>query len=182
MKKIGVIVGSIRKNSFSLSVANEFINQASNNFEYKIVEIGNLPLYNQDFDEPELNPAVYDSFRKEIQSYDGFVFVTPEHNRSYPASLKNALDIASRPWGQNVWDNKPAILISNSPGRLSAFGANHHLRQVLSFLNIHVLDQPELYIGEVMNVIGTDGKINDESVKGLLKSGAEAFEAWVNKF
>jgi chromate reductase, NAD(P)H dehydrogenase (quinone) len=110
-----------------------------------IIEIGHLLIYNQDGGE---NPAAaWTQFRQRISAADAFPFVTPEHNRSVPAALKNALDIGSRPYGHSAWNGKPGAVVSASPGHIGGFGANHHLRQPLVFLNVPAMAQPEVYLG-----------------------------------
>ena len=180
MKTIGIVVGSLRKGAFSQSVANYVATQAPEGFEFKFIEIGQLPLYNQDFDAE--SPGVYSAFREEIKSLDAVLFVTPEHNRSFPAALKNALDVGSRPYGSNVWNDKPAAVISVSPGAISGFGAYHHLKQVLGFLNVYVLPQPEAYLGSIMESLDEAGNVNNDSLKGFLKDFVGAFVKWIEKF
>lgn len=179
MAKVGIVLGSTRKNSFSQQLAQNIVNLFPSGYEAEFVEIANLPLYNQDFDENP--PAVYTSFREKVKALDAVVFVTPEHNRSIPAALKNALDVASRPYGSNVWSGKPALVVSQSPGNIAGFGANHHLRQVLSFLNMPVVQQPEVYIASVHELLGQDGKITNPDTIGFLQSAVDAFVSLVNK-
>lgn len=176
-KKIGIIVGSLRKDSFSKKLAHNLLELFPAGYEAELVDISNLPLYNQDFDFAD-TPASYLPFRETIKSLDGLVFVTPEHNRSIPAALKNALDVASRPWGQNVWAGKPAAIVSNSIGALAGFGANHHLRQPLTFLNVQTVQQPEAYIGNVESLLDDEGKINNAGTVAVLQSVVDAL---VNK-
>src|SRR5690625_8000251 len=180
MSKVGIVVGSIRKNSFSEQLAKNLAELFPEGYETEFVEIANLPLYNQDFDEN--SPEVYNSFRETVKSLDAVVFVTPEHNRSVPAALKNALDVGSRPYGSNVWNGKPALIISQSPSDLSGFGANHHLRQVLAFLNMPVVQQPEVYIANVHQLLDENGKINNEDTVGFLQSVVDAYVALVEKY
>ncbi|WP_283608830.1 NADPH-dependent FMN reductase [Faecalispora anaeroviscerum] len=181
-KTIGVFVGSLRKDSFSKKIAQNVIDLFPEGFTAQIIDIGNLELYNQDFDDNSTPPASWEKFRHEVGKLDAFLFVTPEYNRSVPAALKNALDVGSRPYGKSVWDAKPGAVISVSPGNISAFGANHHLRQSLVFLNIYTMQQPEAYIGNVTNVLGADGKITSENTKSFLKSYVDAFVTWINHF
>lgn len=180
MKTVGIVVGSFRNGSFSKSVADYFASKPVDGFEYKFIEIKDLPLYSQDYDEN--SPESYVAFREAVKSVDAVLFVTPEHNRSFPAALKNALDVASRPYGANVWDGKPAAVISVSPGAISGFGAYHHLKQVLGFLNLFVLPQPEAYIGSVMNSLDENGTVSDDSLKGFLDAFRDAFVEWTKKF
>lgn len=181
-KKIGVIVGSLRKGSFSRSVANCAISQAPADFDMQIIEIGDLPIYNQDFDDMEKPIESYEKFRNTIKSLDAVLFVTAEHNRSVPAVLKNALDVASRPYGQSAWDGKPGAVMSQSYGTIGGFGANHHLRQVLSFLNIKTMAQPECYLGEVMKSMDSNGVITSERTTEFIGQFMTAYANWVNLF
>lgn len=181
MKRIAVIVGSIRANAFSLQTAKALIAAASTDrsFEFELVDIAQLPLYNQDYD--AASPESYTAFRAKVASFDALLFVTPEHNRSFPAALKNALDVGSRPYGKSVWSGKPAAVASISIGNISGFGANHHLRQVLSFLNVPVMAQPEFYLGSVMSVFDESGAVKDPAVASFFTSFMAAFGDWVGK-
>lgn len=180
MPKVGVVLGSIRQNSFSEQLARNVVELFPAGYEVEFIEIANLPLYNQDSDENI--PEVYTNFRNKIKSLDAVVFVTPEHNRSIPAALKNALDVGSRPYGSNVWDGKPALIVSHSPSNLSGFGANHHLRQVLAFLNMPVVQQPEVYIANVHELLDEGGKINNQGTVDFLKSVVEAFDGLIRRY
>jgi chromate reductase len=146
---IGIIAGSLRKESYSKKIASALITLAPDDLEFRIISLADLPIYNQDFDEYHEVPEAIIVFRKEMEQVAGVIFVTPEYNRSVPAVLKNALDVGSRPYGKRVWNAKPAAVFSNSPGNLSAFGANHHLRQSLVFLNVPTMQQPEVYLPKV---------------------------------
>lgn len=159
MKKIGFFVGSLRKDSYSKKVAESFIKLLPEGYEGVFVELGELPLYNQDYDDFGPVPESYQTFREEVRQLDGVVFVTPEYNRSVPAVLKNALDVGSRPFGKSVWNNLPGLVVTASPGAIGGFGANHHLRQSLVFLNVPTLQQPEAYVGHIADSIGEDGAI-----------------------
>ncbi|EUJ33722.1 flavin reductase [Listeria floridensis FSL S10-1187] len=165
MKKIGFFVGSLRKDSFSKKVAEAFASLLPDGYEAVFVKIDSLPFYNQDFDDVGPAPEVYNTFREEVKGLDGVVFVTPEYNRSVPAVIKNALDVGSRPFGKSVWDGKPGLVVSVSPGGIGGFGANHHLRQSLVFLNIPTLQQPEAYIGNVTKLIDENGTIIPDTMK-----------------
>jgi len=177
-RKIAVLVGSLRKESFNRKIAHALIELAPKSLEFEIVEIGQLQLYNQDLDESP--PAEWAAFRRKIKAFDGVLFVTPEYNRSVPAALKNAIDVGSRPYGQSVWSGKPGAVISVSPGAAGGFGANHHLRQSLVFLDVPAMQQPEVYIGGAAKLFGEDGKLNNEGTKELLKKFTEKFAAWVD--
>lgn len=180
-KKIGIFVGSLRKASYSKKIAELIVQQFSDDFSYEIISIGDLPLYNQDFDDGDYVPESYKAFREKVASLDGFLFITPEYNRSVPAVLKNALDVGSRPAGKGVWSGKPGAVISNSPGTYGAFGANHHLRQSLMFLNIFILQQPEAYYAHIGDSIDENGNIVNDKFKEVLVKFIKAFENWALK-
>ncbi|MGX7351685.1 NADPH-dependent FMN reductase [Enterococcus canis] len=174
MKKVGFFIGSLRKDSYSKKVAEAMMGMFPEGYETEVIEIGNLPLYNQDYDDLNDVPAEYDTFRQKVAELDDLVFVTPEYNRSVPAVLKNALDVGSRPFGHSVWDKKPGLVVTVSPGGIGGFGANHHLRQSLVFLNVPTLQQPEAYIGNIVKLIQEDGSI----AQGTL----DYFQTIVNSF
>ena len=174
---IGIIVGSLRKGSYSRAVADYFVANSNANAAFKVLDISPLSMYNQDLDGTP--PAAWVKFREEVKALDGVLFVTPEHNRSFPAVLKNALDVASRPYGASVWNGKPGGVISVSPGALGGFGANHHLRQVLTFLNILTLQQPEAYIGNITESLNDKGAVEADSLKGFLAQYQDALVKWV---
>jgi len=178
-KKIALIVGSLRKESFNRKIANALIKLAPPSLVLEIVEIKDLAVYNEDFDSNP--PAPWVDFRNKIKSFDGVIFVTPEYNRSYPASVKNALDVGSRPYGQSVWSGKPGAVISVSQGAIGGFGANHHLRQPLVFLNIPVMQQPEAYIGNVAGLFDDKGNLINDSTEKFLKSFLASYDKWVLK-
>ena len=181
MKNIGILVGSLRKDSFNKKMAENLVKLFRHTFHYEFIELGSLPLYNEDIDQGN-PPESYNSFRNKIASMDALLFFTPEYNRSIPAVLKNALDVASRPYGKNKWDGKPAAIVSVSPGAIGAFGANHHLRQCLTFLNMPTLQQPEMYIGNVTKILDEKGNIIAEETKELFKKFIQSFESWIEKF
>lgn len=178
--KIAVLVGSIRKGSFNRMVAKALIARAPADLECEIVEIGDLPFYNSDLDGNP--PAAWTAFRAKIKAADGYIFVTPEYNRSVPAPLKNALDVGSRPYGQSAWaGGKPAAVVSGSMGGIGGFGANHHLRQSLVFLNLLMLQQPEAYVGGIHEMFDDAGKVKAEGTSKFFTDFMAAFDAWVNK-
>ena len=179
-KQIGLFVGSLRKASFSKGIARFIEEQSSTDFEFKIIEIGNLPLYNQDYDGSPSQPEAYEECRKQVKPLDGFLFITPEYNRSVPAVLKNAIDVGSRPYGQSVWSAKPGAIISNSPGVYGGFGANHHLRQSLMFLNVLTMQQPECYLTKIGDSFDEQGNVTADRLKESLRNFITAFETWVN--
>lgn len=175
---VAVLVGSLRKESFNRKIANILIKSAPASLKGEIVEIGALPLYNQDLDEGQ-PPEAWTAFRQRMKTADAVLFVTAEYNRSVPAVLKNALDVGSRPYGQSIWDGKPAAVVSASPGAIGGFGANHHLRQSLVFLNVPTMQQPEVYLSAVNKLLDASGNPADESTSKFLTSVVTAFAAWV---
>ncbi|MBO0432075.1 MULTISPECIES: NAD(P)H-dependent oxidoreductase [unclassified Enterococcus] len=164
-KKIGFFIGSLRKDSYNKKVAEAFASLLPDGYESVFVKIDDLPFYNEDLETPENAPEAWTRFRNEVKDLDGVIFVSPEYNRSIPAALKNALDVGSRPYGQSVWDSKPGLVVTASPGGIGGFGANHIIRQSLVFLNVPTLQQPEAYIGNIVNLVGEDGKIIDGTMK-----------------
>jgi chromate reductase, NAD(P)H dehydrogenase (quinone) len=176
--KIGVIVGSLRRDSFNRRMARVLGSIAPTGMELETVEIGNLSLYNQDLDGSP--PKEWTALRNRIKAMDGILFVTPEYNRSIPGVLKNAIDIASRPYGQSVWEGKPAAVISVSPGAIGGFGANHHLRQCLVFLNVPCMQQPEAYIGDAGGLFNEQGEIPNEATRRFLGTFVQSFADWVH--
>ena len=179
VKHVAVVVGSLRKDSFNRKVANVLIGLAPSSLKLEIVEIRELPLYNQDENAPGRIPAAWSAFRQRIKTMDAVIFVTPEYNRSVPGVLKNAIDVGSAPFGQSVWDRKPAGIVSVSPGTIGGFGANHHLRQSLVALNMPAMQQPEAYIGNAAQLFDANGTFANEGARDLLRKFLEAFAAWV---
>jgi chromate reductase, NAD(P)H dehydrogenase (quinone) len=174
---VAVIVGSLRKDSINRKVANALIELAPPSLKLGFVEIAGLPLYNQDDDVSP--PAPWVQFRTQVKAADAVLFVTPEYNRSVPAPLKNAIDVGSRPYGQSAWSGKPAAIVSAAPGAIGAFGANHHLRQSLVFLNVPAMQQPEAYIGGADKLFGPDGKLTNATTREFLQKFIQAFADWV---
>jgi len=177
MKKIAVFTGSLRKESFCRKTAKELIALAPGSLTLQIIEIGGLQMYNQDLEESP--PAEWSGFRNSLKDFDGLLFITPEYNRSVPAVLKNAIDVGSRPYGKSVWTGKPGAVVSVSPGALGGFGANHHLRQSLVFLNVPAMAQPEAYIGDASKLFDVNGKLVNEATSEFFKKFMEAFADWV---
>ena len=177
-KNIAVLVGSLRKESFSRKVAHNLIELAPASLKFSIIEIGDLPLYNQDL-ETETPPPAWQRFRDQVRPADGLLFVTPEYNRGVPGGLKNAVDVGSRPYGKSVWQGKPAAIVSCSPGNIGGFGANHQLRQPMVFLNVPLLQQ-EAYLGGNDKLIQADGKLVPATAEFLGKY-MSSFAAWVEK-
>jgi chromate reductase len=177
---VGVLVGSLRKGAYSRRLAHALARIAPARLRLAIIEIGAMPLYNQD-DEPA-PPQPWQAFRSAIKAADALLFVTPEYNRSIPSALKNAIDVGSRPKGSSVWNAKPAAVISLSPGVLGAFGANHHLRQCLMCLNVAVMPAPEAYIGGADKLFTDDGDIAVGSTRDFLAQFMQAFDTWIDRF
>jgi chromate reductase len=176
---VAVLVGSLRKDSFNRKMAKALQQLAPPSLHLEIVEIGNLPLYNQDDDaNPPANSAAY---KARIQRADAVIFVTPEYNRSGPGVLKNAIDIASRPYGKSAWSGKPAAVVTVSPGAIGGFGANHHLRQSLVFLDMPTLQQPEAYIGGAAELFDAQGNLTKESTREFMKKFLAAFAQWIER-
>lgn len=180
-KKIAVLVGSLRKESFNRKMAHVLISLAPKDLEMEIIEIGQLPHYNQDDDDEGHPPVQWTEFRDRIRSCDGVLFVTPEYNRSMPGVLKNAIDVGSRPYGKSAWAGKPGAVISVSPGAIGGFGANHHLRQTFVFLDILCMQQPEAYIGNAAKLFGPKGEIQNESTRALLQNFMDTYARWVEQ-
>ncbi len=178
---VGILVGSLRKASFNKKIAQFILEQEDSKFGYRLIDISELPLYNQDFDDEGNPPASYTRFRQELASLDAVLFITAEYNRSVPAVLKNAIDVGSRPYGKNKWDGKPAAILSSSTGVYGGFGANHHLRQSLVFVNLLTMQQPEAYLGDITTCIGTDGTVESQKTKDFLRSFKNAFEQWAER-
>ena len=176
--KIAVIVGSLRKESYNLKTAKAIMEIAPESLSLELLHIEGIPLFNEDLESNP--PKEWVALKDKIKSVDGLLFLTPEYNRSVPAVLKNVIDVASRPYGKNSWDGKPAAVISVSIGNISGFGANHHLRQSLTFVNVPTMAQPEAYIGGAAALFDENGKLKKDSTKDFLKSFMNAFEKWVH--
>src|SRR5664280_782819 len=176
-RNVAVLVGSLRKDSFNRKLAMALKTIAPAPLALEIVEIGQLPLYNQDDDANP--PPASATFKKRIAESDAVLFVTPEYNRSVPGVLKNAIDIASRPYGKSAWEGKPGAVVSNSPGAIGAFGANHHLRQSLVFLTVPTLAQPEAYVGHAAALFDANGVLINEGTRDFLQKFMDSYVSWV---
>jgi len=177
--KIAIIVGSLRAGSLNRRMARAICGIRDDNLDCSVVEIGDLPLYNQDLDADP--PEQWRRFRDQVAAADGVLFVSPEYNRGIPGVLKNAIDVGSRPYGQSVFDKKPAAIVTVSPGAIGGFGANHQIRQACVFLNMPMMQQPEAYLGHVTDdSFDEDGKLRDGPLKGLIETLAHAFHDWVD--
>jgi chromate reductase, NAD(P)H dehydrogenase (quinone) len=179
-RTVAVIVGSLRKASINRKAAEALIRMAPASLDLEIVEIGDLPLYDEDRDKDE-PPASWSRFRTEVKAKDALLFVTPEYNRSIAAPLKNAIDVGSRPYGAAAWTGKPGAVVTVSPGAYGGFGANHHLRQCMVFLDVPMMQQPETYIGGAGKAFGADGAVTDERVEKMLRRFIDAFAGWVER-
>lgn len=178
-RNVAVFVGSLRKESFNRKLAKTLIGLAPPSLKLEIVEIGQLPLYNQDDDDNPPPPSR--EFKARVQAADAVLFVTPEYNRSVPGVLKNAIDIASRPYGKSAWNGKPGAVVSVSPGAQGAFGANHHLRQSLVFLNVPAMPQPEAYVGNAAKLFDGEGTLVNDDTRAFLTNFMQAFARWVER-
>ena len=178
-RRVAVVVGSLRKGSFNRKLAQAIVAGAPAGLALEIVEIRELPLYNMDDDSDP--PPASKAFKQKIAAAEAVLFVTPEYNRSVPGVLKNAIDVASRPYGQSAWSGKPAAVISLSPGAIGGFGANHHLRQSLVFLNMPTLQQPEAYIGGAADLFDESGAIKKPETKQFVDKFLTAFAAWIER-
>jgi chromate reductase, NAD(P)H dehydrogenase (quinone) len=178
-RNVALLVGSLRKDSWTRKIAHLIVDVAPSALHFEPIEIGNLPLYNQDL-ETEKPPRPWVDFRDRIRRLDAALFATPEYNRSVPGCLKNAIDVGSRPYGRSVFAGKPAAVVSVSPGALGAFGANHHLRQSLVFLDMPCMQQPEIYIPNVAKLFDSNGEAQEGTVELLRKFGEE-FAGWIDR-
>jgi chromate reductase len=176
-RNVAVLVGSLRKDSLNRKMAQAMIGLAPAELSLAIVEIASLPLYNADHEADP--PPVVREFKEAIAKSDAVLFVTPEYNRSVPGVLKNAIDVGSRPYGKSAWMGKPGAVVSVSPGAIGGFGANHHLRQSLVFLNVPAMPQPEAYIGNAAGLFGPDGALTSDSTREFLTKFMQAFAQWI---
>jgi chromate reductase len=178
-RHVAVLVGSLRQASFSRKTALAVASLAPASLKLDIIEIGDLPLYNEDLENANPKPAAWLAFRDKIRAAHAVLFVTPEYIRSVPGLLKNAIDVGSRPYGQSVWSGKPCGVISVSPGAIGAFGANQHIRQSFVFLDMPAMQQPETYIGNAASLFDADGKLINDGTRQLLEKFITRFEKWV---
>jgi chromate reductase len=175
---IAVIVGSLRQESLNRKLADALALLAPSDFTFTQVQISDLPLYNQDDD--VLQAAPVQRMKAQIQAADGLLFVTPEYNRSIPGALKNAIDHASRPYGQGVWGGKPAGVLGVSVGAIGTAMAQQHLRNILAYLNVPTMGQPEAFIHAKEGFFEADGRISSASL-GFMQSWMDHYVAWVKK-
>jgi chromate reductase len=178
-RKVAVIVGSLRKESFSRKLAKAIAATAPKHLTFDFVDIGQLPHFNQDLEATP--PAEWTAFRDRVNAADAVLFVTPEYNRGIPGVMKNAIDVGSRPYGSSVWNGKPAAVVSNSPGAIGGFGAYHHLRQSLVFLNMPTVNQPETYVGGVAAMFDENGELISEATGEFLTGFGITFAEGIEK-
>lgn len=178
---IAVIIGSARKDSFTKKIAFILQELAPKEFNFNYVDITKIPYYEEDLEGTSDEPKEWRVFREQIQNNEALLFVTPEYNRSFPAIVKNALDVGSRPYGKSVWNDKPAGVVSISPGSLGGVNATNHLKQVLAFLNVHVIQQPEVYIASVHTLLDQKGKLNNKKTQEFLTMYLQGLKEWILK-
>lgn len=177
---VAVLVGSLRKGSYTRQVAKALIELAPAELKLEIVEIGQLPLYNQDL-ETASPPETWVAFRKRVAAADAVLFATPEYNRSMPAVMKNAIDVGSRPRQTSAWNGKPGAVVSVSTGAIGGFGANQHLRQSLVFINVQPMQQPEVYLSNVTTLLDDQGNLVKDDTKAFLRGFLEAFSEFIER-
>ena len=175
---VAVLVGSLRKESLTRKVAMAMKGLAPPSLALEIVEIRELPMYDQDL-ETETPPRAWVDFRDRIKRADALLFATPEYNRSVPGCLKNAVDVGSRPPGNTVFNGKPGAIVSVTPIGLGAFGANHHLRQALVYVNVLTMAQPEAYISQARDLVDENFRITKDASREFFTKFLNAFAAWI---
>lgn len=179
-RRIAVLLGSLRANSNSGRIAAAIAAEAPAGLHFDVIPVGDLPFYNQDLDGAS-PPEAWSAFRDRLKQAHAVLFVTPEYNRSVPAVLKNAIDVGSRPYGKSAFAGKPAAVVSSSVGPIGGFGANHHLRQSLAFLDMPTLQQPEMYLGSVGDWFDEAGRVKNADTRAFLGRFASAFAAWIER-
>ncbi|SDF93497.1 NADPH-dependent FMN reductase [Paraburkholderia phenazinium] len=177
---IAVVVGSLRRESYNRQLAQALISLAPADFSFEFLDIGNLPLYSQDYDADY--PPVAREFKQKIEAADGLLFVTAEYNRSIPGVLKNALDWGSRPWGTNSWAGKPGAVAGTSVGATGTALAQQHLRNVLAYLDVATLGQPEMFIKHNPAAIDASGAILNDDTRKFLQTFVDRYVAWVKRY
>lgn len=184
-RTISVLVGSLRRGSFARKIANNVIGYFPGGFEARIVEIRDLPLYDFDYDDPEIadkpTPAEYVDFRETIKASHGVLFVTSENNRTIPACLKNAVDIGSKPNHDVAWKGLPTGIISHSVGRMGGYSSQKNLRLALSYFDMPMLGQPEVFLSQSPTLMDADGRITRDDTVDFLRAYIERFTALVER-
>jgi chromate reductase, NAD(P)H dehydrogenase (quinone) len=176
---IAVIVGSIRKESFTLKIAKALAKLAPDTLKLEVVTLNGISFFNQDLEAAP--PADWLAFREKLQQSSGVLLVTPEYNRSIPGVLKNAIDVGSRPYGKSSFLDKPTGIISNSPGPLGGVSAAKHLQNILPGISGPILGQPEIYLNNVGEAFDDKGNLIKESMQKVMQQYLEAFAAFVQK-
>lgn len=177
-RKVALFPGSLREHGITRRLSKALTDFAPQTLDVETVEIGALPLYNADLENAP--PQAWLDLRKQLLGADAVLFVTPEHNRSIPAALKNAIDVGSRPYGQNSWAGKPGAVVSFSTGAMGGFGVNHHLRQCLVFVDVPTMQQPEAYLGNATDLIDDEGRIINEGSEAFLRQFMASFANWIS--
>ena len=178
--RVLAFAGSLRHASYNKGLIRAAVSLAPTSMTLEIFDISGIPLYNQDVEDTGEPEAVV-TFKQAIAGADALLVATPEYNHGVPGVLKNAIDVGSRPYGDSAWSGKPGAVISVSPGAIGAFGANHHLRQSLVFLDVPAMPQPEAYIGRAAKLFDASGALIDDSTRDLLKKFLDAFAQWIEK-
>jgi chromate reductase len=178
-RNVAVIVGSLRNESLNRKFAKALIALAPDTLALDVVEIGQLPFFNADYEADP--PQAVREFKQRIESFDAVLFVTPEYNRGTPGVLKNAIDVGSRPYGKSSWSRKPAAIVSVSPGAIGGFGANHQLRQSLVFVDMPAMQQPEAYIGGAAKLFDEKGDLVSGDTREFARKFLAAGAAWIEK-
>jgi chromate reductase len=177
--KVGVLVGSLRRESINRRLSLALAQLAPPSLLLEPIPIDKLPMYNQDLDASP--PTEWVDFKARIRAVDALLFVTPEYNRSIPAPLKNAIDVGSRPYGDSAWNGKPGAILTASPSAIGGFGANHHLRQCMVFLNVPLMMAPEAYVGGADKLVDANGNITVPATRDFLEKFMQAFARWVDR-
>ena len=178
--KVAVVVGSVRKDSINRKLAKAVVKLAPSDLEFDFLDLGDLPVFNQDQDQNPPPPVA--RVKAQVAAAGAFLFVTPEHNRSLPTALKNVLDWASRPYGHNLWAGKPAAILGASPGAIGTAVAQAHLRSVLGYLDVPTLGQPEMYIHFTQGLIDDEGTVANDGTRKFLQAFMDRYVAWTRKF
>lgn len=177
-KKIALLVGSLRKDSYNRKVAHELMRLVPDDLDLNIIEIADLPLYNEDLEDQ--TPQAWTDFRNAMKASDGVIFVTPEYNRTIPGALKNAIDVGSRPYSESIWNGLPGAVISVSQSAMGGFGSSNHLRQSVTCLNVPLMPVPEAYIGQIQNLLDDNDRLVPDS-ESFVQKFINSYADWVNK-
>ncbi len=180
MRNIAIVVGSLRKDSINKKLAQNIMAIGSDIFRFTLADLADVPMLNQDLEDDLPKPVV--DFKKIIAGADGVILVTPEYNRSVPAVMKNAIDWASRPYGQNLWQGKPVAMCGIAPGPVGTATAQAHLRSVLAMLGAALCCQPEVYLQDTQGMFDEQGVITAERVRNFLRRFLEGLDLWIAKF